>query len=315
VSAPGVAGRATILINNFNYGAFLAEAIDSALGQDWPDVEVVVVDDGSTDDSRDVIASYGERIVPVLQENRGQASTFNAGFACATGEVVLLLDADDWFVPHKARRVMDVLAGQERLGWCFHPLDYLGGPGVVPPGPLGVEVDARAALRRGRPHGAFAPATSGLCFTSALLERILPMPEDFRVPHPSGARGTAADAYVKIAALGLAPGMVLDDRLAVQRLHGANAYTGTRWADPKRAVLELLIASELRERWPELRAHAFRKGIGGLQRLAAIGEVEPAVTAVATAFIDGCTKVERARIRVHEVQWRVRGVPQESIRG
>ena len=58
---------ASILINNCNYGRFLPHAIDSALGQTYRDIEVVVVDDGSTDDSRDIIARYGERIVPVLK--------------------------------------------------------------------------------------------------------------------------------------------------------------------------------------------------------------------------------------------------------
>ena len=75
---------------------------------------------------------------------------------------------------------MEVLAGQHELGWCFHPLDYVGGDGVVPTGRMG-RVDAREAMRHGDDHGAFAPATSGLAFTRTLLDRILPMPEEFRV--------------------------------------------------------------------------------------------------------------------------------------
>ena len=61
----------TILINNYNYGRYLREAIDSALGQTYPFREVVVVDDGSTDNSRDIIRSYGSKILPILKENGG----------------------------------------------------------------------------------------------------------------------------------------------------------------------------------------------------------------------------------------------------
>ena len=73
--------RVSICIVNHNYGRFLAAAIDSALAQTWPDVEVVVVDDGSTDDSDEVIASYDGRVVAVHQANGGQGSAFNSGFA------------------------------------------------------------------------------------------------------------------------------------------------------------------------------------------------------------------------------------------
>ncbi len=79
---------ASILINNYNYGRFLHEAIDSALSQTYPHTEVIVVDDGSTDNSREIIASYEDQIIPVLKENGGQASALNAGFAASRGEIV-----------------------------------------------------------------------------------------------------------------------------------------------------------------------------------------------------------------------------------
>src|ERR1700757_584817 len=69
--------KATVVINNYNYGQFLGTAIESALGQTYANTEVVVVDDGSTDDSREIIASYGDRVRAVLKSNGGQASAFN----------------------------------------------------------------------------------------------------------------------------------------------------------------------------------------------------------------------------------------------
>ncbi|HMX28215.1 MAG TPA: glycosyltransferase family A protein, partial [Blastocatellia bacterium] len=90
---------ASIIVSSYNYGRFLNEAIDSALGQTYANTEVIVVDDGSTDDSRQIIAAYDDRILPVLKDNGGQASAFNAGFAASRGQVVFFLDSDDVLLP------------------------------------------------------------------------------------------------------------------------------------------------------------------------------------------------------------------------
>src|SRR6266571_4575720 len=84
-----------IVVNNFNYGRFLAEAIDSALAQTYSNVRVIVVDDGSTDESREVLGAYRDSAEVVLKSNGGQASALNNGFARSTGDVVIFLDADD----------------------------------------------------------------------------------------------------------------------------------------------------------------------------------------------------------------------------
>ena len=86
---------ASVIVNNYNYGRFLPDAIDSALAQTYVPLEVIVVDDGSTDASRDIMSGYLPRIRPVLKPNGGQASALNAGFAASRGDVVLFLDADD----------------------------------------------------------------------------------------------------------------------------------------------------------------------------------------------------------------------------
>src|SRR4051812_7574018 len=93
----------SIIINNYNYRRFLREAIDSALQQNYQRIEVVVVDDGSTDGSREVIRGYGDRIIAVLKANGGQGSAINAGFAAAHGDIICLEDSDDFFLPDKVR--------------------------------------------------------------------------------------------------------------------------------------------------------------------------------------------------------------------
>lgn len=96
----------SIIVNNYNYGRFLREAIESALSQTYKPLEVIVVDDGSTDCSRDVIASFGARILPVFKENGGQASALNAGFARSHGDLVMFLDSDDLLLDYAIERVV-----------------------------------------------------------------------------------------------------------------------------------------------------------------------------------------------------------------
>src|SRR4051794_40007232 len=101
---------ASVIITNYNYGRWLGEAIDSALAQADAEVEVIVVDDGSTDDSPDVIASYDGHVHAVFQANAGQAAAINAGFAASRGDPVLFLDADDVLLPHAVARARSALA-------------------------------------------------------------------------------------------------------------------------------------------------------------------------------------------------------------
>jgi glycosyltransferase involved in cell wall biosynthesis len=96
----------SIIVNNYNYDRFLRAAIDSALAQTYRNLEVIVVDDGSTDRSRDLIESYGQRISPVFKPNGGQGSSFNAGFATSRGDLVMFLDADDQTLPTMAAEVV-----------------------------------------------------------------------------------------------------------------------------------------------------------------------------------------------------------------
>ena len=85
----------TVIINNYNYQEFVGEAIRSVLSQTYPKVKCIVVDDGSTDESREIIASYS-RIQAVFKSNSGQAGAQRAGLELAEGEIVLFLDSDDY---------------------------------------------------------------------------------------------------------------------------------------------------------------------------------------------------------------------------
>src|SRR5947209_447543 len=94
----------TIAINNHNYGRFLADAVDSALAQTYSEVEVVVVDDGSTDESSEVIRQYGPSVRAIFQERQGHAAALDTGLGAASGEIVCFLDADDILLPETIER-------------------------------------------------------------------------------------------------------------------------------------------------------------------------------------------------------------------
>jgi glycosyltransferase involved in cell wall biosynthesis len=244
----------SILINNYNYGHFLAKAIDSALAQTYDHVEVIVVDDGSTDHSHAILASYGDRIQTILKPNGGQASSFNAGFAASRGEIICLLDADDWFLPHKAARVAAAFTQNAMAGWCFHPLTMMDTVSqTIQPqtyhGHSGNYDVSGWMQQRGKLAGLLpfgGTATSGLCFTRSLLAQILPMPEEEYI--------SLSDDYLKYVAFGLTPGYVDIEELAVQRLHGNNAFTARSDQHKQllRARIHVLTAYWMRHNFPPL---------------------------------------------------------------
>lgn len=242
----------SIIINNYNYGHFLKGAIESALNQTYPHTEVIVVDDGSTDNSREIIASYTPQVLPVLKENGGQASAFNAGFAASIGDIICFLDADDLFVSDKVAEVVKTLEDYQESSWCFHPLKLVDTdikplennnyPGLV------YECDLRLDIKRGGLRGSklhFAiPGTSGLCFTRSLLQQILPMPEAEAI--------ALNDSYVQFTAISLGKGFALAKELSLQRVHDNNAYTFKANKQQLVARINILTAYWMRTNFPSL---------------------------------------------------------------
>jgi glycosyltransferase involved in cell wall biosynthesis len=98
--APGPATpRVSVVIPNYNHTRFITGAIQSVLNQTYRSFEVIVVDDGSTDNSREVVASFGSQVRYIWQENQGLAGARNTGIRAARGQLIGLLDADDQWLP------------------------------------------------------------------------------------------------------------------------------------------------------------------------------------------------------------------------
>jgi hypothetical protein len=215
----------SIIINNYNYGRYLGEAIRSALQQTYAAVEVVVVDDGSTDDSREVLAHFSGRLTPVLKANGGQASAFNAGFAHCHGDVVIFLDADDSLCPHIAEDVVAEFVADPAVVKVQYRLAIIDRQGSV-------TGDAQPAWNKLLAHGdlrrelcrfpddiAWQP-TSGNAFAAWVLRAVLPMPEPgYRI---------CADYYLSNVPALFGRVAALEDVGGFYRVHDANNHHRTQ---------------------------------------------------------------------------------------
>lgn len=106
----------SVIIPTYNRAVFLARAIDSVLSQSYPNFELIVVDDGSTDETQPLLASYGENLIVLCQENRGPAAARNAGIRAARHPLLAFLDSDDQFAPNKlAQQAAAMEAQPDRL--------------------------------------------------------------------------------------------------------------------------------------------------------------------------------------------------------
>lgn len=212
----------SIIINNYNYDRFVAYAIESALQQAYSQVEVIVVDDGSNDHSREIIQGYSGRIIPILKENGGQASALNAGFAVSHGEVIVFLDADDLLLPTMVNDVLDVFlsnSGIIRVQYRMAVIDeYNRRTGVEKPErhipvPSG-DVHKQALIF---PFDIPWLPTSGNAFSAKALQQIMPIPEN-----RYGSAG--ADWYLVHLTSLLGPIFFLDRLEACYRVHSSNFY-------------------------------------------------------------------------------------------
>jgi glycosyltransferase involved in cell wall biosynthesis len=223
---PETLPRISIIVNNYNYARFLPDAINSALNQTYPNVEVIVVDDGSSDDSPNVIAGYGNQITAILKENGGQASAFNAGFERSNGEVIMFLDADDRLKEDTAAIIASQFQQDQGLAHVMFRLEVIDENGI----PTGIlKPDQHLPRRSGdlRRHILSFPfdiprmATSGNAFAAWALKDIMPVPV-------SDYPRVNADWYLTYLAPLLGRVSFLDDVGGYYRVHGRNNFELSR---------------------------------------------------------------------------------------
>ncbi len=112
--------RVSIIIPTYNRAAYLADAIRSVQAQTYSDFETIVADDGSTDNTAEIVAGFGNSVAYLALPHRGQpAATRNAGLRAAKGEFVAFLDSDDLFLPHKLAHQLQAFAAQPEAGLVY----------------------------------------------------------------------------------------------------------------------------------------------------------------------------------------------------
>ena len=206
----------SIIINNYNYERFLAKAIDSALAQTYPHVEIIVVDDGSTDSSRKIIHGYCNLIISILQANGKQGAAFNNGFKHSTGDIIIFLDADDYLHPQAAQHIVD--AWRPDIAKVHYKLTVVDSEGF----PRGFSFPQGGALSRGylqerilQTSGYCGVPTSGNALSRHVMEQIFPIPAEFT---------TTSDDYLSVLIPLYGEVVAIDEELGAYRIHDNNQW-------------------------------------------------------------------------------------------
>jgi hypothetical protein len=216
----------SVLMLSYNHERYIAQAIESVLGQTHGDLELVVVDDGSADDSRSVIESFGSRLVSVFKKNGGQASALNIAFERSRGELLCLMDSDDLFARTKVQEVVAAARAMPDAAMIQHQLQLVDQAGVPIHAPFPRRVPHGDLRSRARRSGGWFPhiVSSGLAFRRSYADRLFPIPGWHTVRVRSGERRikTFPDTYLSGPARLLAPVAGIQAPLASYRIHGAN---------------------------------------------------------------------------------------------
>lgn len=210
-----------LVVNNHDYGRYLPAALDSALAQTHPRTHVIAVDDGSTDDSREILRRFEDRVEVVLKENGGQASALNAGLERCRGDVVMFLDADDVLHPEAAARAAAALEAEPDAAKAQLRMDVIDADGrptgeTKPPPRWPMPTGDLRAAELAYPFDLAWLPTSAYAFRRASLAPILPIPED--------AYRIGADWHLVHLSTLLGTVATIEEPSCSYRVHGANNY-------------------------------------------------------------------------------------------
>ena len=220
----------TVLIDAYNYGHYIEEAVSSALAQGFPreEREILVVDDGSTDDTAARLRKFGNAIRYLYKSNGGQASAFNYGFANARGGVIALLDADDVWLPQKLSRIYETFQQNPDAGMAYHRLYWWDGVNEIEGDRYFIPVTGSVPESRRALLQYPMASTSCLAFRRSALEKLLPIPEVLR---------SQADAFLTALIIFIAPIIAVEDYLGKYRLHTTNLFQAAASTKPSAAQI------------------------------------------------------------------------------
>jgi glycosyltransferase involved in cell wall biosynthesis len=224
---PSGVPRVSIVIISYNYARFLREAIHSALGQTYRDLEIIIVDDGSSDGSRRIIEEFRDRAAVIFQANRGETSAVNAGFAASGGDIVMFLDSDDMLRPTAVEEAATAWRpGLAKVQFGLEIIDAEGrSTGAIEP-VYPLDYTPEKVRREFMATNTYSwPPTSGNAFSRAFLSQVMPLSTEEFPFAPDGALNTIAPLFGEIATLA--------KPLGVYRIHGNNMWAPYSFAPAK----------------------------------------------------------------------------------
>ncbi|MBW4431536.1 MAG: glycosyltransferase [Pelatocladus maniniholoensis HA4357-MV3] len=210
----------SVVIANYNYDKYISETLESVLSQTYQNFEIIVCDDGSTDNSCDVIANYvrkDSRIKLISKQNGGVASALNAAYRESKGQIICLLDADDVWMDRKLEKVVEAFKSDPQYGFVIHNVMQIDGQGnLLRPTPMFKHLSsgwiALEALENGGSPQDVPPA-SALSVRREIAELIFPLNEIFR---------RNADSLVSYLAPFITVIESIPEALSKFRFHGGN---------------------------------------------------------------------------------------------
>lgn len=218
----------SIILDNYNYADFLGQAIESVLVQTYSNYEILLVDDGSTDYSREIIEQYArnnDKIIPIFKKNGGQTSAFNAAFKKASGEIIALLDSDDYWYPQKLEKIVEK---HEKYQFVQH---YLSNNGKGIYRKVNTVVNWHEVLVK---YGYLYnhSVSSSLSFSKELIAPFFPLLHERDMRY-------CADGILVMIALSLTEVGFIEEELGFYRIHGKNGFVGkSDFGKAAREVLE-----------------------------------------------------------------------------
>jgi Glycosyl transferase family 2 len=214
--------KLSVIIANHNYGDFVGSAIESALAVDWPDKEVIVVDDASTDNSRSIIEGFIGRVAAYFRPKSSQLGAHMFGFEQSTGDIIILLDSDDLLEPGVMQEVAEVWRpGVSKVQYRMNIIDASGNQ-LVTAIPQFPSKDDPKKLRRDylRTMAYTTPPGSGNAYARDFVARAYAIPVSAKIQWSDSLLGPLAPILGDV--------LTIRKPLARYRLHGTdNAASGS----------------------------------------------------------------------------------------
>lgn len=209
----------SVIVPAFNNGRFIGHALESLFRQTYPEErrEIIVVDDGSTDDTPEIIKRCGQEIICIRQEHKGIAGARNAGISYARGEIITFLDSDDLWHEERLQKVVERFMKSPRAGMVFHPVELIDSEGDRLAGnfyvAFGYKEGVSGWVGNEMASGKIFSGGSSFAFRKDIVDMLSPLPEDIR-------RGV--DYYMTVISSCYAPAEYIPQILGKYRLHEGN---------------------------------------------------------------------------------------------